>query len=126
MNKRIVLTSAWLLLTAIILGAFGAHGLKTLVTAEKIQTFEVGVRYQFFIALTLLVIGLNADRIPFMLTWTFRLMVLGVLIFSGSIYLLALSEVLSLPTSFIGPLTPLGGVGMIAGCMVFIVRLIRS
>jgi hypothetical protein len=126
MNKRIVLTSAWLLLTAIILGAFGAHGLKTLVTAEKIQTFEVGVRYQFFIALTLLVIGLNADRIPFMLTWTFRLMLLGVLIFSGSIYLLALSEVLSLPTSFIGPLTPLGGVGMIAGCMVFIVRLIRS
>ncbi len=126
MNKRIVLTSAWLLLTAIILGAFGAHGLKTLVTAEKIQTFEVGVRYQFFIALTLLVIGLNADRIPFMLTWTFRLMLLGVLIFSGSIYLLALSEVLSLPTSFIGPLTPLGGVGMIAGCIVFIVRLIRS
>ena len=126
MNKRIVLTAAWLLLTAIILGAFGAHGLKTLVSSEKIQTFEVGVRYQFFIALTLLVIGLNADRIPFMLTWTFRLMLLGVLIFSGSIYLLALSEVLSLPTSFIGPLTPLGGVGMIAGCMVFIVRLIRS
>lgn len=126
MNKRIVLTSAWLLLTAIILGAFGAHGLKTLVSAEKIQTFEVGVRYQFFIALTLLVIGLNADRVPFALTWTFRLMLAGVLVFSGSIYLLALSEVLSLPTTFIGPLTPLGGAAMIAGCMVFIVRLIRS
>jgi uncharacterized membrane protein YgdD (TMEM256/DUF423 family) len=126
MNKRIVLTSAWLLLTAIILGAFGAHGLKTLVSAEKIQTFEVGVRYQFLIALTLLVIGLNADRVPFALTWTFRLMLAGVLVFSGSIYLLALSEVLSLPTTFVGPLTPLGGAGMIVGCMVFIVRLIRS
>jgi uncharacterized membrane protein YgdD (TMEM256/DUF423 family) len=126
MNKRIVLTSAWLLLTAIILGAYGAHGLKTLVSAEKIQTFEVGVRYQFFIALTLLVIGLNADRVPFALTWTFRCMLAGVLVFSGSIYLLALSEVLSLPTTFIGPLTPLGGAAMIAGCLVFIVRLIRS
>ena len=126
MNKRIVLTSAWLLLTAIILGAFGAHGLKTLVSAEKIQTFEVGVRYQFFIALTLLVIGLNADRVPFALTWTFRCMLAGVLVFSGSIYLLALSEVLSLPTTFIGPLTPLGGAAMIAGCVVFIFRLIRS
>jgi uncharacterized membrane protein YgdD (TMEM256/DUF423 family) len=126
MNKRIVLTSAWLLLTAIILGAFGAHGLKTLVSAEKIQTFEVGVRYQFFIALTLLIIGLNADRVPFALTWTFRCMLAGVLVFSGSIYLLALSEVLSLPTTFIGPLTPLGGAAMIAGCVVFIVRLIRS
>ena len=126
MNKRIVLTPAWVLLTAIILGAFGAHGLKTLVSAEKIQTFEVGVRYQFFIALTLLVIGLNADRVPFALTWTFRCMLAGVLVFSGSIYLLALSEVLSLPTTFIGPLTPLGGAAMIAGCVVFIVRLIRS
>jgi uncharacterized membrane protein YgdD (TMEM256/DUF423 family) len=126
MNKRIVLTSAWLLLTAIILGAYGAHGLKTLVSAEKIQTFEVGVRYQFYIALTLLVIGLNADRVPFALTWTFRCMLAGVLVFSGSIYLLALSEVLSLPTTFIGPLTPLGGAAMIAGCLVFIVRLIRS
>ncbi len=126
MNKRIVLTSAWLILTAIILGAFGAHGLKTLVSAEKIQTFEVGVRYQFFIALTLLVIGLNADRVPFELTWTFRFMFAGILVFSGSIYLLAISEVLSLPTTFIGPLTPLGGAAMIVGCMVFIVRLIRS
>jgi uncharacterized membrane protein YgdD (TMEM256/DUF423 family) len=69
---------------------------------------------------------LNADRVPFALTWTFRLMHAGVLVFSGSIYLLALSEVLSLPTTFIGPLTPLGGAAMIAGCMVFIVRLIRS
>jgi uncharacterized membrane protein YgdD (TMEM256/DUF423 family) len=126
MNKRIVLTAGWLLVTAIVLGAFGAHGLKSLVTAEKIQTFEVGVRYQFFIALTLLTVGLNADRIPFGLKWSCRLMLLGVCLFSGSIYLLALGDVLSLPTKFIGPITPLGGAAMIAGCLVFIVRLSRS
>jgi uncharacterized membrane protein YgdD (TMEM256/DUF423 family) len=126
MNKRIVLTAGWLLVTAIVLGAFGAHGLKSLVTAEKIQTFEVGVRYQFFIAIALLTIGLNGDRIPFDLKWSFRLMMLGVCLFSGSIYLLALGDVLSLPTKFIGPITPLGGAAMIAGCLVFIVRLIRS
>jgi uncharacterized membrane protein YgdD (TMEM256/DUF423 family) len=86
----------------------------------------VGVRYQFFIALTLLTVGLNADRIPFGLKWFYRLMLLGVCLFSGSIYLLALGDVLSLPTKFIGPITPLGGAAMIAGCLVFIVRLSRS
>jgi uncharacterized membrane protein YgdD (TMEM256/DUF423 family) len=126
MNKPIVLTAAWLLLISIVLGAFGAHGLKSLVTAEKIQSFEVGVRYQFLIALVLLTIGLNADRIPFDLTWSFRCMLLGVCLFSGSIYLLALGEVITLPTKFIGPITPLGGAGMISGCLIFILRLIRS
>jgi len=126
MNKRIVLTAFLLLLTAIVLGAFGAHGLKSIVTAEKIQSFEVGVRYQFYLALILLILGLNTERIPFSLTWTYRLLLAGVFVFSGSIYLLALSDILGVSSKILGPLTPLGGLGMISGCIVFIIRLIRS
>jgi len=126
MNKRIVLTAFLLLLTAIVLGAFGAHGLKSIVTAEKIQSFEVGVRYQFYMAFILLILGLNTERIPFSLIWTYRLLLAGVFVFSGSIYLLALSDILGVSSKILGPLTPLGGLGMISGCIVFIVRLIRS
>ena len=126
MNKRIVLTAAVLLLLAIVLGAFGAHGLKDKVTPERIATFEVGVRYQFYIGLAILILGFNEEKLGFSLKPTFILLLIGVLFFSVSIYFLAIQEILGASLKFLGPITPLGGLLMIIGLFVFIVKLMRK
>lgn len=126
MNKKIVLTAAVLLLLAIVLGAFGAHGLKDKVTPERIATFEVGVRYQFYIGLAMLILGFNEEKLGFSLKPTFILLLIGVLLFSVSIYFLAIQEILEASLKFLGPITPLGGLLMIIGLFVFIVKLMRK
>lgn len=97
---------AVLALLAVALGAFGAHALKDIVTPERLQTFETGVRYQMYHALALLVMSvlpLNHDRAA----W---LILLGTIIFSGSLYLLVL-----LNMGIFGAITPIGGVLQIIG-----------
>lgn len=126
MNKKIVLTAAILLMLAIILGAFGAHGLKDKVSPERIATFEVGVRYQFYIGLAMLILGLNEEKLGFSLKPSFILLLIGVLFFSVSIYFLAIQEILGASLKFLGPITPLGGLLMMIGLFVFIVKLMRK
>ncbi len=103
---------------AVALGAFGAHGLKSLLTPEALATYETGVRYQFYhtFAIGLLVAlkgksWLNNKR----LRQSALCFVLGIVLFSGSLYLLALREVHGLAVGFLGPITPVGGVFFIAG-----------
>ena len=126
MNKKIVLTAAILLMFAIILGAFGAHGLKDKVSPERIATFEVGLRYQFYIGLVMLILGFNEEKLGFSLKPTFILLLIGVLFFSVSIYFLAIQEILGASLKFLGPITPLGGLLMIIGLIFFIVKLMRK
>jgi uncharacterized membrane protein YgdD (TMEM256/DUF423 family) len=114
MDKKILLTAAILGITAIILGAFGAHALKKVLTETQLQSFEVGVRYQMYHALFLLVIGtftfLN-EKERLIIFW---LTIFGVLFFSGSIYLLATNGITNLKTKFLGPITPIGGLLLIS------------
>ena len=126
MNKKILLIASVLLLLAIVLGAFGAHGLKDKVTPERIATFEVGVRYQFYIGLAMLILGFNEEKLGFSLKPTFILLLIGVLFFSVSIYFLAIQVILGASLKFLGPITPLGGLLMIIGLFVFIVKLMRK
>ncbi len=126
MNKKIVLTAAVLLTLAIILGAFGAHGLKDKVSPERIATFEVGVRYQFYIGLAMLILGFNEEKLGFSLKPTFLFLLLGVLFFSVSIYFLAIQEILGASLKFLGPITPIGGLLMIIGFLIFLVKLMRK
>ena len=126
MNKRIVLTAAILLMLAIILGAFGAHGLKDKVSPERIATFEVGVKYQFYIGLAMLILGFNEEKLGFSLKPTFLLLLIGVLFFSVSIYFLAIQEILGTSLKFLGPITPVGGLLMIIGFLIFLVKLMRK
>jgi uncharacterized membrane protein YgdD (TMEM256/DUF423 family) len=126
MNKKIILTAAVLLIVAIILGAFCAHGLKDNVSPERIVTFEVGVRYQFYIGLAMLILGLNEEKLGFSLKPTFLLMLVGILFFSVSIYFLAIQELLGVSLKFLGPITPLGGLLMIIGLFVFIIQIMRK
>ena len=109
MDKKILVTAVFIGLLAIILGAFGAHALKKTLSVEQLQSFEVGVRYQMYHALFLLFIGTFAflDEKERMII--FCLTISGVLLFSGSIYLLATNGITNMKTKFLGPITPIGG-----------------
>jgi uncharacterized membrane protein YgdD (TMEM256/DUF423 family) len=122
MNLKATITASILAATSIMLGAFGAHALKELITAERLATFEVGVRYQMYIALSLLVFAICEDRFQFEIRLVRILMLAGILLFSGSIYLIALSDIWVLNTKILGPLTPIGGLCIILGWTVFIYR----
>ena len=126
MKKNIVIFAATLFSLAIILGAFGAHGLKQLVDKNSVESFEVGIRYQFYISIAILILGLNADKFAFSIQRICVLMALGLALFSGSIYLLAIKELLPFSIRFLGPLTPLGGLIMIIGFVILIYKLARS
>ena len=125
MNKQIAIVSVLLIALGIILGAFGAHGLKQVVSPEKVASFEVGVRYQIYHGITLLILSLNASKIEGSLKVFLAFILGGILFFSGSIYLLALNDLFGPDLSFVGPLTPVGGVLMIAGWGVLVRQLLK-
>lgn len=115
MNKNIAVTATLLIALGIVLGAFGAHGLKEVVSAEKVASYEVGVRYQIYHGLALLILAFNANKFEEGLR-TFLIFILaGVILFSGSIYLLAINDLIAFDLRFLGPVTPIGGVLLIMG-----------
>lgn len=101
-----------------VLGAFGAHILKRILTVEQVQIFETGVRYQFYHTIALLVVAILgrylSQRWTEIAGWLF---VAGIVLFSGSLYLLALVESFGMQdaTIILGPMTPLGGVLLMGG-----------
>jgi uncharacterized membrane protein YgdD (TMEM256/DUF423 family) len=113
MNKKIISTGAIFGMLAIILGAFGAHALKKVLSIEQLSTFETGVKYQMYHALFLLFIGLTTELSQKTKKIIHYLVVVGVLFFSGSIYLLATNSLTSFDFKIIGFVTPIGGVLLI-------------
>lgn len=124
--KRITITALVLLILGIILGAFGAHGLKGKVSVEKIASFEVGVRYQMINAIALLALASLRMKISGSLRVAFLLVLLGVILFSGSIYGLTFQPNPSGITKVLGPITPLGGLLMIIGWIVVLWRVMKT
>ena len=104
-------------LTAVILGAFGAHALKLVLSKEMLETYHTGVEYQFYHALALLITALLYQQNPQpKLKRAGLFFSIGILLFSGSLYLLSLKEFLAfLPLKIFGPITPIGGVFFILG-----------
>lgn len=98
---------------SVILGAFGAHALKKILSAERLQSFETGVKYQMYAALFLLVIGWFMKFETGTERWISILMMAGAFLFSVSIYLLSMQETLGTNMKFLGPVTPVGGLFMI-------------
>jgi uncharacterized membrane protein YgdD (TMEM256/DUF423 family) len=113
MDKKIFTTAALLGMIAIVLGAFGAHALKALLTPEHLVTFETGVRYQMYHALFLLLIGNITSLSDKAKNQIYSLMLSGVVLFSGSIYLLATNSLTSFDFKIIGFVTPIGGLLLI-------------
>jgi uncharacterized membrane protein YgdD (TMEM256/DUF423 family) len=117
MSKQIFMTASILLSLAVALGAFGAHSLKAHLSAEMLQTYKTGVEYHFYHALGLLLIGVLSISYPSsLLNWSAILMAIGIVLFSGSLYVLAISGI-----KWIGAVTPLGGLSFIAGWIFLLV-----
>jgi uncharacterized membrane protein YgdD (TMEM256/DUF423 family) len=126
MEKRYVIFGSILFCLSIIFGAFGAHSLKNIIPDDKLDSFEVGVRYQMFQALAILLLSITSKSFNFNLNRILLLMLIGITLFSFSIYLLALSSLLPFSFKFLGPITPIGGLILIISWGIFIVKLIKN
>ncbi|WP_406685623.1 DUF423 domain-containing protein [Seonamhaeicola sp. MEBiC1930] len=126
MNRKILIMASALGLIAIVLGAFGAHGLKEVISVESQRTFETGVRYQMYHAILLLFVGSNSLISIRMKRTIYYLVVFGVIFFSGSIYGLATNELTSFDFRNIGFITPIGGFFFILSWGLLIFKFLRK
>lgn len=113
MEKKIILTACVLGFLAIILGAFGAHALKKTLNPDQLNSFETGVKYQMYHALFLLFVGISTFNTLKEKTIIFYLTLVGILFFSGSIYILTTSNITGIKSKIFGPITPIGGLLLI-------------
>lgn len=119
MGKTIISAAAVFMALAVAIGAFGAHALETVLTANLMQTYNTGVEYHFYHALGLLLVGIIALRSPSKLfSWSALLLGIGILLFSGSLYVLAITGI-----RWIGVITPLGGISFIAGWVLLFIAI---
>lgn len=119
MNAKTMLLAGSLVAgVGVVLGAFGAHKLKQLVPPESVQTFQTGVQYQMYHAFALLVVGLLWERLGAsgQLAWSGWSFLIGILLFSGSLYALVLLKATNkVGLNGLGILTPIGGLFFIVG-----------
>ncbi|MEJ2113914.1 MAG: DUF423 domain-containing protein [Flavobacteriaceae bacterium] len=125
MNKKILITGAILGVLAVILGAFGSHGLKDLISIEAQQTFETGVRYQMYHAIVLLFVGQTTYLNDKSKNVIFYFLIIGILFFSGSIYGLATNELTSFDFKTVALITPLGGFLLIMAWIVILFNFLK-
>ena len=125
-QKIILIAAALFAGLSVVLGAFGAHALKSKLTPEHLQIFETGVRYQMYHALALFVVAWLMDKTyPTAATgWFF---IAGIFLFSGSLYILACRDLLQLQNwKWLGPITPLGGLCFIIGWIRMLISLLKN
>lgn len=127
MNKRIIVIASVFGILAVMLGAFGAHGLKKLLSADDLNTWHTAIQYQFYHTLALLFLSTFSrfrSRAINAASWFFTF---GILLFSGSLYLLSAKDILNITNvNFLGPLTPIGGLLFIFGWVSLLVATIKN
>lgn len=121
MKNIVLIFGALYGLTSVILGAFGAHAFKKLISSEKLLSFETGVKYQMYHALALLIIGFSLSFTTGLEKWAGWGIIIGTFLFSVSIYFLSFSQYWNINLKILGPITPIGGLFMIIGwgCLLF-------
>ena len=107
----------------VLIGAFGAHGLKARLTVENMAIYHTAVQYHFYHAIGLILLGLIAMQIPASpyLRWSGWLMITGIILFSGSLYALSITNI-----RWLGAITPLGGTAFIIAWLVLTVGIVKS
>jgi uncharacterized membrane protein YgdD (TMEM256/DUF423 family) len=121
-QKQTLLTGAILGTLGVALGAFGAHALKPLLTQHgRVETYELAVRYHFYHALALLITGLLMEKLGKSLRWAALFLLIGVVLFSGSLYVFSLTN-----TAAFVMITPVGGVFMIAGWLAMSLAVLKK
>ncbi len=123
MTKFLLASGGVLATLAVLFGAFGAHAMEDRLSTEMIEIFNTGARYHFYHALGLLILGVASHFLPDTgwLRWSGYLMLAGVIIFSGSLYALALSDV-----RWLGAITPIGGTALIISWALFVVAVFQK
>jgi uncharacterized membrane protein YgdD (TMEM256/DUF423 family) len=120
--RKTLAVAGALIALATVLGAFGAHALKAHLAQDKLVVYETAVRYHFLHALGLLAIGVLLRSVDGeLLRWSAALVLIGIVLFSGSLYLLTFGA-----PRFVGVITPLGGLALIAGWVLFAVTMWRQ
>lgn len=111
-TKAFLVTGSCFMALAVAFGAFGAHVVRDMLTPERFEVYQTAVEYQFYHALGLLLVGVISIHKPGSpwLTWSGLMFITGILIFSGSLYLLTLFD-----TGWLGAITPIGGFAFVAG-----------
>jgi len=122
-SKLFLSAGGFMAFAAVALGAFGAHALKARLSAEMLAVWHTGVEYHMFHALGLLAVGLVTVQLPesILLKSSGWLMLAGILLFSGSLYALALSG-----ERWLGAITPVGGIAFLAAWVLFVVAVLRA
>ncbi len=128
MNKSFLITAALLGSLSVVLGAFGAHGLKSKIPADALEIFETSVRYQFYHVFALIFVAMLAKNFPgSFITWSGRLFIAGIILFCGSLYLLTYFKAIgNQQLNWLGAITPVGGLCFIGGWILLAFAVIRS
>ena len=125
MNKKILITASVFGLISVILGAFAAHGLETVIDRDAIDSYQVGVRYQMYHAIVLLFIGSTTYINQKTKNILFYLILAGIILFSGSIYGLATNDLSRFDFGQIAFLTPIGGLLLIISWIVLLISFLK-
>lgn len=127
MHKGFLITALVLGAASVILGAFGAHALKKLVPEAAITIFETGVRYQFYHVFALALAAILYQYFSTnLISWAGACFIIGIILFSGSLYVLTYAKAVNSSSfSWVGPVTPLGGLFLIAGWILLAVAVIK-
>lgn len=121
-SKLFLLLGSANAMLAVILGAFGAHALKSRLTAEMLAVFQTGVQYHFYHSLGLIAVGLVINQFTTigLFKWSGWIMFAGILLFSGSLYILAVSNL-----RWMGAITPIGGISFIIAWLLLFIGIMK-
>ena len=125
MNRKLVATACIFGVLAVISGAFGAHGLKAVLNVQQLEQWKTAVSYQFYHTFALLFLSLVnvKSKLLNIAYWGFTI---GIILFSGSIYLLSTRNITGFDWPFLGPVTPVGGLFFIIGWLCLFIAAIKS
>ena len=127
MNKKIIITAAAFGFLAVIFGAFGAHSLKKLISVEQLQVWQTAVQYHFYHTLAILFLSTFSRSRNKIINFSFYCFTLGILLFSGSLYLISLKNILGIESvEVLGPITPIGGLFFILGWLSLFLAALRD
>jgi uncharacterized membrane protein YgdD (TMEM256/DUF423 family) len=128
MHKLFLAVGALLGGIAVALGAFGAHGLKKIVAADTVNTFQTGVQYQMYHALALIAVAIVFEKLPNkLMLWAGASFCIGILLFSGSLYLLTILKATNkVGMEGVGIITPFGGLFFIVGWLLLFAGVMKN
>ena len=127
MNKQIIITASVLGALAVIAGAFGAHALRLLLAPKQLEVWQTAVQYQFYHVFALLFLSTFTRFKNKLIVVTYYLFTVGIIFFSGSLYLISCRELLHMPGLVaLGPITPIGGLLFIIGWVMLVLAAIRN